>query len=196
MVVFQEGPMKKWLLLPLFLCLLVAPAGATSVDIGVNDFSVQLQLANPLYADDYGTVQFRGRLLYNNKEETRLASAGLMFVGEPGNVPGLDLGIGAQLYGGRTDEGQDLLALGLGGLLTYAPPVLGGVGVSGKLFYAPQILSGLDTDRVLETGVRVSYAVTPKVRLYAEYQNLRSDFEKRGNWTIDEGVRVGFAASF
>jgi hypothetical protein len=122
MVVFQEGPMKKWLLLPLFLCLLVAPAGATSVDIGVNDFSVQLQLANPLYADDYGTVQFRGRLLYNNKEETRLASAGLMFVGEPGNVPGLDLGIGAQLYGGRTDEGQDLLALGLGGLLTYAPP--------------------------------------------------------------------------
>lgn len=188
--------MKKWPFLSIFFLLLAVPAGATALDIGVNDYSIQLQLANPLAADDYGTVQVEGRLLYNNREETRLASAGLMFVGAPGNVPGLDLGVGAHLYGGRTDEKQDLLALGLGGLLTYAPPALAGFGLGGKFFYAPQILSGLDTDRLHETGVRISYAATPKVLLYAEYQNLRSDFEKRGNWSFDEGVRLGFAANF
>lgn len=188
--------MKKGLVLFLLPCLLAAPAGATSVDLDINDFSVQLQFVQPLSADDYGTAQAEGRLLYNDHEETRLASAGMLFVGEPGNVPGLDLGVGGQLYGGRTDERQELLALGLGGRLTYAPPVLGGVGVGGKLYYAPQILSTLDAERLLETGVRLSYAATPKVRLYAEYQNLRSDFEERGNRTIDEGVRVGFEASF
>lgn len=188
--------MKKWLVLFLLPCLFAVPAGAASVDLGINDVSVQLQFAQPLRADDYGTVQAEGRLLYNDHEETRLASAGLLFVGEPGNVPGLDLGVGGLLYGGRTDERQDLLALALGGRLTYAPPVLGGVGVGGKLFYAPQILSALDADRLLETGVRLSYAATPKVRLYAEYQNLRSDYEERGNWSIDEGVRIGFAGSF
>lgn len=188
--------MKKWLFLFLLSCPIVAPAGATSVDLGLNDFSVQLQFAHPLYADDYGRVQAEGRLLYNDREETRVASAGLLFVGEPGNVPGLNLGVGGQLYGGRTDERQDLLALGVGGRLAYAPPMLGGFGVSGKLFYAPQILAGLDADRLLETGVRLSYAVTPMVRVYGEYQNLRSDFEDQGNWAIDEGVRLGFEASF
>lgn len=188
--------MKKWQLMLLMACLVAMPADATSIDFGVNDFSLQLQLAEPLQADDYGTVQLEGRILYNNKEETRVASGGLMFAGSPGNVPGLELGIGGQLYGGRTDEKQDLLAFGLGGLVTFAPPVLGGIGIGGKLFYAPQVLSGLDADRLLETGLRLSYAATPMVRLYAEYQNLRTDFEKRGNWSIDEGVRVGFAANF
>lgn len=188
--------MNKWKSLFLLVCLFATPAGATSIDVGINDFSLQLQLIEPLRADDYGTAQVEGRLLYNDKEDTRLASVGLMFTGEPGNVPGLELGVGGHIYGGRTDEKQDLLALALGGLVTYAPPVLGGVGIGGKLFYAPQILSGLDADRLLETGVRLSYAATPMVRLYAEYQNLRTDFEKRGNWSIDEGVRLGFAASF
>jgi hypothetical protein len=187
---------KKWLFLLLLSCPIVAPAGATSVDLGLNDFSVQMQFAYPLHVDDYGMVQAEGRLLYNDREETRVASAGLLFVGEPGNVPGLNLGVGGHLYGGRTDERQDLLALGVGGRLAYAPPMLGGVGVSGKLFYAPQILAGLDADRLLETGVRLSYAVTPMVRVYGEYQNLRSDFEDQGNWAIDEGVRIGFEASF
>jgi hypothetical protein len=73
---------------------------------------------------------------------------------------------------------------------------LGGVGVGGKIYYAPRIFTGLDAERLLETGVRLAYAVTPKVRVFAEYQNIRSDFEDRGNWTIDEEVRVGFQASF
>lgn len=188
--------MKKWQILLLMACLVAIPAGATTVDLGVNDFSLQLQLAEPLHGDDYGRVQLEGRILYNNKEETKMASIGLMFAGEPGNVPGLELGIGGHLYGGRTDDRQDLLVFGLGGLVTFAPPVLGGFGIGGKLFYAPQILSGLDADRLLETGLRLSYAATPMVRLYAEYQNLKTDFEKRGNWSIDEGVRLGFAANF
>jgi len=188
--------MKKWQLLYLLVCLIAVPAGATSIDVGVNDFSLQLQLAEPLRANEYGTVQLEGRILYNNKEETRLGSVGMMFEGEPGNVPGLVLGVGGHLYGGRTDDRQDLMVFGLGGLVTFAPPVLGGLGIGGKLYYAPQILSGLDADRLLETGLRISYAATPMVRLYAEYQNLRADFEKRGNWSIDEGVRLGFAANF
>lgn len=188
--------MKKYLLLFLLLCLPALPAWSSSIDLNFNDTSAQAQLVLPLRSDDYGTMEFEGRLLYNDHEETRLGSAGLIFVGEPGNVPGLSLGIGGLLYGGRTDDKQDLSALGVGGRLRFAPPKLGGIGVSGKVYYAPRIFTGIDAERLLETGVRLSYAVTPKVRLYAEYQNIRCDFEDRGNWTIDEEVRVGFQASF
>jgi hypothetical protein len=188
--------MKKYLLLPLLLCLPALPAWSSSFDLSFNDTSAQAQIVFPLRSDDYGTMQFEGRALYNDREETRLGSAGVAFVGEPGNVPGLSLGVGGLLYGGRTDDRQDLLALGVGGRLNFAPPALGGVGVGGKIYYAPRIFTGLDAERLLETGVRLAYAVTPKVRIFAEYQNIRSDFEDRGNWTIDEEVRVGFQASF
>ncbi len=188
--------MKKWVLLPLLACLAAAPAGAATVDLGFNDYSAQAVLGLPLHAEEYGSIHAEGRLLYNDDEETKLASGGLLFSGQPGNVPGLDLGIGGLLYVGHTDESQDLLALGVGGRVSFAPPVLGGFGLSGKLFYAPNIFAGLDAERLVETGVRLSYAVTPKVQLFAEYQNLRCDFDDRDDRSIDEGVRVGFTASF
>jgi len=188
--------MKKYLLLSLLLCLPTVPAWSGSFDLSFNDTSAQAQLAFPLRSDDYGTMQLEGRALYNDQEDTRLGSAGLVFVGEPGNIPGLSLGVGGLLYGGRTDDKQDILAFGVGGHLDFAPPALGGFGLTGKVYYAPRVFTGLDAERLLETGLRLGYAVTPKVRVFAEYQNIRSDFEDRGNWTIDEEVRVGFQANF
>lgn len=188
--------MKKSLLLSLLICLCALPGWAASIDLSFNDTSAQLKGDYPIRTDDYGTARIEGRLLYNDPEETKLASAGIAFVGRPGNVPGLSLGIGGLLYGGRADDDQELLAVGIGGQVTFAPPALGGVGVSGKFYYAPKVFSGMDAERLLETGLRLSYAATPKVRLYLEYQNIRSDFEDRGNWTIDDEFRVGFAASF
>jgi len=188
--------MKKSLLFFLLLCLPALPAWSSSLELSFNDTSAQAGFDFPLRSDDYGTMQVEGRALYNEDEETRLGSAGLVFVGEPGNVPGFSLGVGGLLYGGRTDERQDLLALGVGGKLNYAPPALGGFGVTGKVYYAPRIFTGLDAERLLETGIRLGYAVTPKVRVFAEYQNIRCDFEDRGSWSIDEEARVGFQASF
>jgi len=188
--------MKRWFVLLFLWGMLISSVEAATIELGINDFSVQLHVSQPVLADDYGRVEAEGRFLYNNREETRLGSAGLLFAGEPGNVPGLNLGIGGQLYGGRTDQQQDLLALGVGGRVVYAPPVMGGLGVSGRIYYAPQILAGLDADRLLESAIRLGYSITPKVRLYGEYQNVRSDFKNHGNWTIDEGVRLGFEATF
>jgi len=114
----------------------------------------------------------------------------------PGNVPGLELGVGGLLYGGRTDDRQDLFDLGVGGRVTYAPPALGGIGATAKAYYVPQVFAWSDSERLLETGLRLSYAVLPKVLVHLEYQNIRADFEDLGNRTIDEGVRVGFEARF
>ncbi len=187
--------MKKVIVLILLLGL-AGPALAASIDIGFNDFSAQGEFTHPLVRDDYGTSQINARLLYNDDEETTLGSVGFDFMGEPGNIPGLDLGLGAQLGGGQTDESQDFLTLGVGTRVGYAPPVWRGLGISGKLIYSPEIFSWLDAERMLETGVRVAYALTPKVRLHVGYQNIRSEFEQKDTWIIDEAVRVGFEARF
>jgi hypothetical protein len=186
--------------LVLILVLLLVPVGAKaqtpSLDIGFNDNSAQVQFDYPLYEDDYGTSLANARFLYNGGEKTTLGSLGFDFVGEPGNVPGLSLGVGAQVYGGGTRHDQGLLVLGVGTRVAYAPPFMGGFGVDGKIFYGPKIFSFVDAKRLLETGVRISYAITPKIRLHLGYQNIRAGFDDYGTWTIDEGLRLGFTAHF
>jgi hypothetical protein len=175
---------------------LAANAGADSLEVTLNDFSAQLRYGHEISRDPYGSFNITSGLLYNDDEDTRLGSAGFEFLGEPGHIQGLLLGVGAQLTGGRTDDGQDLLALAVGGRGAYAPAELSGLGFFGRVSYGPRILSFFDAERMLETGVGLSYAITPNLSLVAEYQNIRTKFEDKGTRIIDEGVRGGFHARF
>lgn len=187
----------KFTWLSCLLCLLaVAPAQATSFELGLNDSSAQLRLGQPLRSDELGQTLLQARLLYSDKEETKLGSLGLEFAGEPGNVLGLEVGVGASAYLGETHRGRDFFNLALTLRAEYAPPALGGLGIAGRLAYAPEVLSFAESESLFETAGQVSYAVTPKARVFLEYQNLRNEFERRGNWTIDDAVRLGFQTHF
>lgn len=188
--------MKLRLLGCLLGLLLATSAQAASFEFGLNDSSAQLRLGQALRSDELGQtlLQFRG--LYSDQEETKLGSLGLEFVGEPGNVLGLDVGVGANAYLGKTHRGRDFFNLALGLQVTYVPPFLGGLGFGGRLAYAPEVLSFIESESLVESAAQVSYAVTPKARVFVEYQNIRNEFERRGNWTIDDAVRLGFQTRF
>ncbi|MFA5515505.1 MAG: hypothetical protein WDA20_04385 [Desulfuromonadales bacterium] len=188
--------MKRLICLTLLFSLLTLQAEADTLGLSLNDDSVQLDYRHLLVEDDFGRSVAHGRFLYNDDEDTRLGSVGFDFVGEPGNLPGLEVGIGVQVYGGVTDASQDILALGIGGRSEYFPPTLGGFGAMAKIIYAPRILSFLDTERMLEAGFGVAYSMTPRVRLTLEYQEVRAKFDDHGTWLIDDGVRAGFQARF
>lgn len=191
--------MKQLLFATLLLLLTAAAVQAASLEIDLNDFSVQGQYFQPITDDEYGTSMFDLRGLYNDRQDTTLVSGGFDFLGKPGNVPGLEVGVGLQGYGGQTTRGpldRDLAAIALGARATYRPPALQGIGFGAKFFYAPEILSFLETDRLYEGAVRVEYALTPKIRVFAEYQEIRADYEIVGTRHIDEGVRGGFQAQF
>lgn len=188
--------MYKVLVLTLLACLVAVSAQATSLDIGFNDNSAQVGLSTPIHQDYLGSSQVNGRFLYNNDKDTRLGSAGFDFIGEPGNVPGLGAGVGARVYGGKGNDTEDILTLGVGGRVSYAPPNLNGLGVSGRLIYSPRIFSFLDVHRMLEAGARVFYAITPKVRINLDYQNIQADYKHRDDVSVDEGLRIGFEAHF
>ena len=187
---------KRILLITIF-CLLATIAAADSVDIGFDDNSFQLGYEHPMNQDDYGKVMINGRFLYNGDEETTLGSLGLDFVGQPGNISGLNLGVGTKFYVGKTDSDADFinLAIGLGG--SYVIPQLQGLGVSGHFYYAPEVFSFQDSERLIESEVRLTYAVLPKATIYIGYQNIGLDIEHRnGSRTIDDSVRIGFIGSF
>lgn len=185
----------------LLLCFIVistaSPASADSVDVGFNDDSFQLIYEKGLSQDEYGTSLLNGRFLYNGDEETKLGSIGLDFVGQPGNISGLDLGAGAKFYAGNSDPDIDFMNLAIGLRGDYTLPHMRGVGLSARLNYAPKVFSFRDSERLLESRLRVTYAMLPKVRLYLGYQHIRLDVEDRsGHATIDDSVRIGFIGSF
>ncbi|MDO3378461.1 YfaZ family protein [Geoalkalibacter halelectricus] len=185
------------LLLALALCLAATTVSADSIDIGFNDESFQLTYERPLTRDDYGTALANGRFLYNGDEKTTLGSIGADFVGEPGNVPGLGLGVGTKFYAGSTDRSTDFINLAIGLRGEYAPPQFWGLGVAGRLYYAPKVFSFRDSERLLESELRLTYAVLPKVKVYVGYQNIRLKEDRRNeNWTIDDALRVGFVGYF
>ena len=189
--------MIKRLSLVLIAVLLTAlGAQADTLSFCFNDSSAQLRYSYLLNEDYNGTslLQFRG--LYNDDSGTTLGSAGFEFSGAPGNIPGLTLGVGANLYLGQTDPDDTLGALGIAGSVTMAPPSWYGVGVNARLAYAPNILSTGDLNRLLEASAAVSYTITPRVKLFVEYQLLRADLEGQGNSSIDKDFRIGFAGSF
>ncbi|HKK02028.1 MAG TPA: YfaZ family outer membrane protein [Desulfuromonadales bacterium] len=190
--------MKKTVLLTLALGLMLNAATVWAASLGVefNDSSAQIRYAQPLTQDEYGTAQVNARFLYNDNNDATIGSAGLMFLGEPGNVPGLRLGIGAQVYGGRGAHSQDILSLGVGGTAVYAPPRFGGIGIAADLYYAPRVFSLLDAKRLFEGGARVQYAITPKAEVYLGYQYLRADFGHESHQNLDKALRVGFNAHF
>lgn len=179
------------------LCLCAATAGAASLEMNLNDDSIQAQVFLPVTEDAYGTTQFGVRGLYNDDHDTKLLSGEVDFLGKPGDVPGLTAGVGAIVWGGEAGprDGADILAVGIGVKAGFAPPQLMGIGIDGKFFYGPKILAGGDSERIYESALRVSYAFIPKARVFVEYQKIHVDFDG-GDGNIDDDLRIGFEAKF
>jgi len=173
---------------------------AGSIELDFNDNSVQGRLIIPLVLYDHGSTEFNARMLYNDDEDLTLGSAGLDFIGQPAQVPGLALGVGLEVLGGQKKDpfkNQDILALAAGARLSYLPPALNNtLGLHARFFYAPKVLSGLETDRALETALRASFSIIPQVDIFLEYQNVQMDFKDIGDQTVDEGIRIGFLGRF
>lgn len=181
------------------LCFCAVSASAASLDVSLNDDSIQAQVFLPVTQDAYGTTQVGVRGLYNDDHETSLLSGQVDFLGKPGDIPGLTAGVGVIIWGGEVGPGSnpaDILSVGIGAKVGFAPPQLMGVGIDGKFFYGPEILTTGDSERVFESGLRLSYAVLPKVRCFVEYQNIHVDFDGGGDDSIDDDLRIGFEAKF
>ena len=136
-------------------CLLLmctsALAAANSVELNFNDDSAQGRFSAVINQEAYGPwlLDFRG--MFNDDDELNawLASAGFNFVGEPGNVAGLELGIIADVKIGDSDvRNSDFGAVGVGALARYYPPALSGFGVGSRIVYSPKIFTFLEAERI------------------------------------------------
>lgn len=188
--------MRSFLLTLMLLLLSFSLASAASVRLDFNNDSAEAAIAAPLADDDLGQVILGGRFLYNDHERTHLGFLHLDFVGEPGNVPGLNLGAGFFVSYGDTHKYYDTMNIGLGVQAKYAPAELKGLGLGAHLNVAPKVFSFRDSDGFYDVGGKVYYAITPKVQIYVGYQHIRGKFDNGPKQTFDRDLRLGIEAYF
>lgn len=189
--------MLSRIFLTLLFCLITTLTFADAIDIGFNNESFHLGYETPLVHDDFGIVFGNVGFLYNSDEKTKMGRVGADFVGSPGQYPGARLGMGTRFYAGSTSKNTDFINLAIGLRASYAPPEFGGFGLAASIYHAPKVFSFRDADNLTQTEVVLTYALIPKVRLNLGYYNLRLKEDSRGsNWTIDEGLRIGFTGYF
>jgi hypothetical protein len=194
-----EVNLKKLLAAAIFLALPVMQAQASNFDFSLNDDSIQARLSGTVAQDQNGSSALTARLLHNDHRRSTLGSAGVEFTGILHQMPGFTIGFGAEVGWGRVKsapQNQNLLVLAPGAKIGFQSPGLPELSFQARLSYAPRILSFSDLERMFETGLRTSYAISPGLDIFAEYQYIRGKFERHGDRTIDDAIRLGFMARF
>jgi hypothetical protein len=185
---------KRTLAACVFAWSLNAVAIAGTIDLGMNEDSAELSFRQVISEDTMGSSELVIKGVYDSKNENAsIIAVGLDVFGEL--LEGLDLGIGARIYGADVED-YEAAFLALGGMIKFVPPALYGVGFYGNAYYSPKVFSWADADNMLDIDAGVSYQLVPRAAVFVGYNKTKIDFEIGGWVTVDEGVRGGISISF
>ena len=179
------------------LCASGAAAAAQQIDLSLNSDTALLRYTLPISYSTSGRTDADFGLLHTESNDP-LLMAGITMLGEAGSqVPGLDGGVGFRAYGISMDNGADIGAVTLGGMLKYVPPALNRVGLVAALNYAPNVTVTGDANRLWDFTVRAEYEVLPMAAVYIGYRDVgvRMEINSR-DITLDQGAHFGLRMSF
>lgn len=175
---------------------IAAPAAAQDLDINLNGQTVELGVSKQVHgpgALNSGAVDVSG--LFTSKNDY-LAGIGARVMGQAGSgSPGLEVGVGAKLFGGSVDS-NGVAALTLNGAVRYSPPPLPRLAVGVNVYYAPSIVTFADANYYFQGEVRVAYEILPRSYVYVGYRDLRVGITGPGDKTVDSNVLVGIKLHF
>lgn len=163
-----------------------------SIDVSLASDSARLEYD----ATKVGSGLHVSASIQHHETDGDLASLGLHVVDvrEP-NSP-LYLGLGGRLFGYVTDD-SDGGALGLGGFFRYNIPKTKGVSLAGYVYYAPSVVSFGDTESLVDTDIRIQYALLPTARIYMGYRLSQVEIKQTNkDEKLEQGIHFGLKADF
>lgn len=172
-----------------------AMATDSSLELGINDYSLHGTFDFIVSEDDKGYSQLMLGGMYNDRKDTNLGTMGLGVFGKVAQVPGMRIGVSLDGYGGESDK-EEFLAGGFGAHLIAAPPALQGFGIDASFVYCPKVFTTLDADRMRVASIKAKYDIIPRASVFVGFFHTRGNFENTGDRTLDEGFRGGVQMRF
>lgn len=164
-------------------------------ELALQSNAVQASTGRHLGNDPKGRFAIGGRGLLGDDHDTKLGAFVARFEAETTSVPGLEFGIGVDVWLGES-ENLDVAAAVIGVQAVMAPPAWHGAFVGARVGYAPSVFAWSDTERLLEWSVRGGWHVTPRISVLVEYQRIEADFDGAGSRELDDTVKAGFGGRF
>lgn len=163
-----------------------------SIDISLANNSARLAYD----ATQVGSGVHIGAALQHDREDGNLLSAGVHVVDVRESKRSLYIGVGAKVFGYFTDD-YDGAALGVGGFFRYNIPGVQDVSVAGYGYYAPPVTTFGDGEHLIDTDLRVQFAVIPTARIYTGYRYSAVKVEGvRNRVTLGDGLHFGIKIDF
>jgi len=178
------------------LLLATSAAKADTVDLNLNNDSVQLLYISPFTSDaGLDGADLEVGFVYTEANDY-LGIVGLGIKGEVGSgSPGLIAGVGIRGYGVGTSR-ADLGALAIGGLVQYSPPLLSRLGVVAQFYYSPEVLTFMDGKNLQSSELRIEYKVLTQAVVYIGYRNIDANLNGGGSLDVDDGGHLGLRFMF
>lgn len=163
--------------------------------------SIDLSLANDSARFEYDAAKVGSGLhvsasIMHHEDDGDLASLGMHVVDirEP-NSP-LYIGVGGRIFGYVSGD-YDGAALGVGGFARYNIPRAAGLSLAGYAYYAPSVVSFGDTKSLLDSDIRIQYALLPTARVYTGYRYSEVNIEQiNDEIVLEQGVHFGLKVDF
>lgn len=171
-------------------------AWAQDLDINLDGDTVQFVFGDAIAKHSpHNNTVVNVSALFNTRGEFLLGT-GLRLQGDAGTgSPGLRVGMGARLFGGRVKK-KGAMALALDGMVQYNPPPLSRLAIGAQLYYAPGVLSFIDATSLLQATMRVGYEVLPDSYVYVGLRTIRVGISGVSSKTVDSGLLAGLNIHF
>jgi hypothetical protein len=167
-----------------------------SVEAYVGDNALQLQYIRELQIDNFGPVEARAGVFYNEQRDLIAMGDVLAYIGDQARRRQIEVSVGTRMYAAFLNtENEDTFSVGLGGEAQYFFGREARTSLKLTLFYAPDILSFGIANDVKDAGLRLQTRVRDGTDIFIGYRSLELN-TTAGDREVDDNVHIGFRRSF
>jgi len=189
--------MLKKIAFALSLIAITSPVNAQGFDIKLASEMAELTYLTESSTFGYGGADIGFGVLFTENNDYQL-NAKLMISGNPaGNNKALQFGVGGKLMFVEIDiTNENVGALALAGQVRYIIPSSTPIAFRISAAFAPSITSFSGADAYGEYEIAAEIEVTPSAQAYIGYRKMQYDFERGGDFVLDDSAHVGIKFEF
>ena len=168
-----------------------------AIDVYISEDAMQGLYSRQLSMEEFGPIEIRGGVFYNEARDLIAMADGLVQIGEVEPRERLRFKAGSRMYGAfLATENNDIFAVAVGGEAEYFLGNQQSASIMLEAYYAPDILTFGTADNMSDVSLRINFGLNSATNVYAGYRLFEIETLVSGDREIDDHLHVGFRRNF
>ncbi len=168
-----------------------------AIEVYVSDDVIQFQYIRDLQINNFGPVEARAGVFYNEQRDLIGSADVLADIGDQADRRRIQVKVGTRVYGAFLNtENEDTFSVSVGGEAQYFFTRDQRMSLKLSAFYGPDILTFGIADRIEDVSLRFQFRVRDGTDVFAGYRALEIDTSLGTTRRVDDGAQIGFRRTF